>query len=310
MLQRSTDRRWVGQGRLARDEGRSLSAESDILREILNGLRRNLRLIAVTAVVGTAIAVAVALTITPLYRGTATVIVDPRTTKILEDSEVVGRAGTESGAIESEVEMMKSAALTRKVAERLGLQNDEEFAAPGLLGSIKALVLAPIRALLGRSGEADPLVGVTNALARRTESRRRGLTYVIELTAWSRNAEKAALIANTFVELYLEEQLAAKAAATRRANQWLTARVEEMRGRVAESERALEEYRAQASLFDPGGESLSDQQIARLSEQLIDARAKAAQALAKYEQLKQITPEKLRSAAASTGTSCPRRSTR
>ncbi len=57
--------------------------------------------------------------------------------------------------------------------------------------------------------------------------------------------------------------------------------------------------KAEQSLFDPGGENLSNRQIQTLNEQLVDARAKAAAARSKYELLKQVTPERLRSAAAS-----------
>ncbi len=52
-------------------------------------------------------------------------------------------------------------------------------------------------------------------------------------------------------------------------------------------------------MFDPGGQSLSDRQISQLNEQLVTARARAAEARAKYEQLQKITPSKLLSAAAS-----------
>ena len=74
--------------------------------------------------------------------------------------------------------------------------------------------------------------------------------------------------------------------------------VDELRKRVDKADRALEQYKAEAGLFDPAGENLSDRQIAALNDQLVDARAKAAGAKAKYEQLKQITPDKVRTAAA------------
>ena len=66
-----------------------------------------------------------------------------------------------------------------------------------------------------------------------------------------------------------------------------------MRGRVTASERAYEQYKAESGLLDPGGENLSNRQIAKLNEELVTARARAAEARAKFEQLKQITPDKL-----------------
>lgn len=286
--------------RVLRAQPRSREAETDAVIEIVRCLRRNVRLIIATTVIGTAIAVAAVLSITPQYRATVAVLVDSRQTKLLQDAEVVGRPSTDNAGIESEVELLQSDALTRQVADKMNLQSDDELGAPdGFVARLKSLVLLPVRMAFGSREVADPLAAVTDRLRSAIAARRRGLTYVIELNAWSREAGKAANIANTFAELYLSDQIAAKADATKRASQWLNERVEEMRGRLAASEKALEAYKAEAGLFDPGGENLSDRQIGQLNDQLVDARAKAAAAFAKYEQLKQVTPERLRSAAAS-----------
>jgi succinoglycan biosynthesis transport protein ExoP len=271
-----------------------------IFRDLLACLKRNLRFIAATTILGTLVTLAIVFSITPKYQSSILVLVDPRQTKILQDAEVVGRTTTDNGAIESEVEMIQSKAITRKVVERLKLNEDAEFSGPsGLVGTLKATLLAPLRNLFGGSGDADPLGHVIEALEKSTSAKRRGLTYVIELNAWSENAKKSALIANTFADVYVAEQIAAKTNATTKASQWLGERVEEMRGRVTASDEALEKYKAEQSLFDPGGENLSNRQIQTLNEQLVDARGKAAAARSKYELLRQITPERLRSAAAS-----------
>jgi succinoglycan biosynthesis transport protein ExoP len=274
--------------------------DAEIFRDLLACMKRNLRFIAATTILGTLVTLAVVFSITPKYQSSILVLVDPRQTKILQDSEVVGRTTTDNGAIESEVEMIQSKAIVRKVVERLKLQEDPEFSGPsGLFGTLKAVLIAPIRNLFGDTTSADPLGHVVEALEKATSAKRRGLTYVIELNAWSENAKKSALIANTFAEVYVNEQVAVKANATTKANQWLNERVEEMRSRVSASDVALEKYKAEQSLFDPGGENLSNRQIQTLNEQLVDARAKAAAARSKYEILKQVTPERLRSAAAS-----------
>jgi exopolysaccharide transport family protein len=301
MLQRSIEHYpTVGRPSVMRAPPRSREVETDAILDILRCLRRNAKLIIATTIIGTSIAVAAILSITPQYRATVAVLVDPRQTKLLEDAQVVGRPGTDNGAIESEVELLQSDALTREVAEKLNLRSDDEFGAPdGFVARLKSVVLLPVRMIFGSGASGDPLAGVTDRLQKATSARRRGLTYVIELNAWSREADKSAKIANTFAELYLADQIAAKADATKRASEWLNGRVEEMRGRLTASEKALEAYKAEAGLFDPGGENLSDRQIGQLTDQLVDARAKAAAARSKYDQLKQITPERLRSAAAS-----------
>ncbi len=282
-------------------EERPRAPEGEAVTAILRSLRRHVRLIAATALVGTVVAIGAAFTITSQYKAEVTVLVDPRKTQLLKDRDVLGTPGpgTDNAVVESEAEMLKSAALARRVVERLNLANDEEFARPGLLGQIKGIVLAPVRALFSDAAEKDPLAPVTEALQKKVEAKRRGLTYVVELAVWSRDSAKAARIANTFAELYLVDQVANKGHAAEQANKWLAERVDDLRKRVTASERAYEQYKAESGLFDPGGENLSNRQVAKLNEELVTARARAAEAKAKFEQLKQITPDKLESAAAS-----------
>ncbi|MGE0060762.1 MAG: GumC family protein [Xanthobacteraceae bacterium] len=278
-------------------------AEADALMSMLRSVRRNLKMIAVVTVAGTVIAAAVVLGLTPKYRATVTVLVDSRQTKILQDAEVVGRPGTDNGAIESEVELLKSDRVMREVAQRLDLKNDPEFSGGnGILSLVKTAVVVPLRALFGNDGEdaeTDELAGIVARLDKETDAKRRGLTYVIELNAWSQDPAKAARIANMFATVYLDNQLAAKADATQRASSWLASRSSEQKEKLEQSERALEAYKAKNGLFNPGGENLSDRQVSQLNDQLVDARARAAEARAKYERLRQVTPERLRSAAAS-----------
>jgi len=277
-------------------------AEADALMSMLRTVRRSLKMIAVVTIAGTIIAAAVVFGLTPKYLATVTVLVDSRQTKILQDAEVVGRPGTDNGAIESEVELLKSDRVMREVAQRLDLKNDPEFnGGNGILSILKTAIVVPLRALFGRGeeGDKDELAGIVARLDKETDAKRRGLTYVIELNAWSEVPAKAARIANTFAAVYLDNQLAAKSDATERASTWLASRSSEQKAKLEQSERVLEDYKAKNGLFNPGGENLSDRQVSQLNDQLVDARARAAEAQAKYERLRQVTPERLRLAAAS-----------
>ena len=55
------------------------------------------------------------------------------------------------------------------------------------------------------------------------------------------------------------------------------------------SERAVETFKAENNIVASKGTTLNDQQIAKLSEQLILARAETAQARAKYKQVLAVT---------------------
>jgi exopolysaccharide transport family protein len=301
MLQRSIERRpnrpaYAAPRVQARAQG---EMDGDAVAGLFRSLRRNLRLIMLTALVGTFIAAAAVFSMTPLYKATTLILVDPRQTKILQDAEVVGRPGTDSGVIDSEAEMVTSPAVLRGVAKRLELQKDDEFAGiDGIISTIKFYLIAPIKRLFSSKKASDPYGAIVDKLEKYSDAKRRALSYVIELSAWSQDAGKSMKLANTIAEQYLDQQVASKEKVTERATHWLKGRVEELRKRVDKADRALEQYKAEAGLFDPAGENLSDRQIAALNDQLVDARAKAAAARAKYEQLKQIAPDKVRTAAA------------
>jgi capsular exopolysaccharide synthesis family protein len=239
--------------------------------------------------------------ITPQYSAVATVLVDSRKMQILKDQEVVGPAGTENSAIESEAEMLKSPALLRRVAEHLHLDRDEEFVeASGLVKTLRWLLSAPLRGLFGREEvPSDPMTPIVEALKTKVGAKRRNTTYVIELSAWSKRPDKAAVLANKIAEFYLIDQIAAKSAAADHATKWLNEEVNALRGRVTASESAYERYKADAGMFATNGDNLNDKQVAQLNEQLVMARARSAEAMAKYQQLQALNGDRLRSAAAS-----------
>jgi capsular exopolysaccharide synthesis family protein len=243
--------------------------------------------------------------LTPQYMATATLLVDSRKTQILnKDTEVIGRPGTENGAIESEAEMVASPSVLRQAVEQLHLDQDKEFtgAQSGLVGWLKWLLVAPLKSVFGGSGQAengDRFDTAVETLQARVQAKRRNLTYVIDLNVWSPSAGKAADLANKIAELYLADQVGGKNDATRKATGWLNDELEQMRARLIASENAYEKYKAEAGLFNTNGQNLADRNISQLNEQLVMARAQAAEAEAKYEQLQAVNADKVRSATAS-----------
>ncbi|MGB0084924.1 MAG: AAA family ATPase [Rhodomicrobiaceae bacterium] len=281
-----------------------IDAEREALSAIVSGLRRHARLIALTTLIGSStIAGIVSLALTPQYRAVATVLIDSRKTQILKDQEVIGGPGTDNGAIDSEAEMMKSPTILHEVAEYFHLDTDQEFTgSSGLLGWVKGILNAPFTAVFGDAdtrAPTDQFALAADALERKVNAARRNLTYVIDLSVWSESAPKAAKLANKIAEVYLADQVLAKDNTVRQATSWLNEEVERTRARLVAAENAYESYKAEAGLFDPGGENLADRQIAQLNHQLVMARAAAAVAHAKYQQLRELNVDKLTSAAAS-----------
>ena len=279
------------------------SADSETLLGILRSLRRNLKLIILCTLIGATVATAVAFSLTPQYKASVSIFIDPRRAQLLKERDLLSAPGpgTDTGLVESAAAMMKSPVLMRRVAEQLDLQNDRELSEVGVIGMVKRILLMPLRLLSGSSpsGTRDPLAAAASALAGKVDAKRRNLTYIIDLTVWSRDAAKAARIADAVAAAYLAEQASARSEVASSASKWLDEEAERLRARVTASENAYEKYKAESGLFAAGGEALSDRQLGQLNDQLVMARAKTAEAKAKFEQLKGVTPDTLQGAAAS-----------
>jgi polysaccharide biosynthesis transport protein len=252
-------------------------------------VRRRARLIGTVVallLVGTAAAL---LVIPPRYSATATIIVDPRQPRVTASESVLSGIGSDAAAVESQVDLITSSALAKRVVERLNLADDPEFSAVSTVQRVATGALS----LFGINPPGDEETRFNWVLRRFQENldaRRRGLTYVIEITFTSTAPAKAAKIANVIAETYRDDQSSAKFDATMKASAWLKDRIEEMRARVRDSENAVASYRAENNIVDTAeGIKLIQRQVETLNQQLILARASAAEARARLDQLQQIS---------------------
>jgi succinoglycan biosynthesis transport protein ExoP len=95
-------------------------------------------------------------------------------------------------------------------------------------------------------------------------------------------------VANTYAELYLEQQLETKFDATRRASNWLNAHLDELRDKVRESAAAVQTFRDQHQLTQTKGSTVTSQQLTELNSQMILAAADRAQKEASLRQIQEM----------------------
>ena len=121
--------------------------------------------------------------------------------------------------------------------------------------------------------------------------KRLGLTYVIQISFRSYDAEHAAQIANAVADAYIVDQLEAKYQATRRASVWLQDRIKELRDQVSTAERAVVEFKTKNNIVSTGGTDkrlVGEQQVAELNSQLVIARAHTAEARARLDRINSV----------------------
>lgn len=111
---------------------------------------------------------------------------------------------------------------------------------------------------------------------------------VISVRYTSVDPQFAAVAANTTARLYIQSQRTEKKNVTDEASDWLRTRVDEVREKLLESQQQLHEFRRQGGLSESSGPSLPAQRLSQLNSQLVDARARLAEARARYKQVQQL----------------------
>lgn len=270
------------------------------IRGILRVLSRRRFPIVATATAILVLSILIAFQLTPRYTADAVLMLDVRKNQVVDLQSVMSGLPPESAAIRSEVDVLLSRSIAAQVAQRLELAADPEFnpdliADRGLLDGIDPSGwLAALRG--GTPPAPDPQaaaegkrIALVNAVGRGFKVTNDGRSYSLRISYTSLDPRKAALIANTFAEVYLNDQLEAKFEATRRANDWLSTRLAELQAQVREAESRIQIFREQNNLIQAQGTTISAQQLSELNSQLIIARTERSQAEARLRSARRAT---------------------
>ncbi|MBG0811720.1 polysaccharide biosynthesis tyrosine autokinase [Methylosinus sp. H3A] len=268
----------------------------------VNFVWRQWKLIAgVTALFLLVAAVEIART-TPLYTASAQLLLDPHKEKAGGQDAIMTDAALDLPTIESQIAIIKSSALLRRVVDKERLVDDPEFGGArirggGLFDRLRGLLSrdAPPPATPGRRAPKSPPEGAAEAIASVEMVKlaiavaRAGQAYVINVSFTSSDPEKAARLANAVADAYVVDKLDARFEAAKRASAWLSDRLVELRQQLRESEEAVARFRAENSLSgSTPGATLNQDQLAQLNGRLVQARAETAEKKARLEMLQKI----------------------
>jgi exopolysaccharide transport family protein len=257
------------------------------------------------------VALPVIKSLTPIYTAATDILIDTVEPNITEIKAVITDQTTDKAALLSEIEVIRSRGLAEKVVDQLQLDQDPEFnpalQVPSPLDQLRASIGAvltnhlpdSVLSALGYDPQAENQ-GPEQSLARQRDATVdnflenlivlvKGESRAITIAFDSDSAQKSALVANTIADAYILDKLDVKYEATRRANQWLASKLEDMRKKVAQSEGAVEAYRRDAGLLQgQEGSLLVSQQVSDLNAQLIIARTERAAAEARLTQVRRM----------------------
>ncbi len=247
-----------------------------------------------SALVGGIVAAIVLLGADPTYRARAQVFLDDRDNSVIEIENVVGETIFGDRMILSETVVLKSRAVLTEVARRLDLARYPEFNPALRTAGPVTRAKRWLRALVSSDDDAgdtsprEPEAIAAAALADHVKITQLGLSYVIAIDVTSASASRAAAIANTLAQTYLDQQVADKVRAGESAVAWLGERVSDLRDQAIEAETAVSSLRANLrGAWQQSPDSIQ-RQLDELSTLLVRAQGEQTEAEARASRFEQL----------------------
>ena len=189
--------------------------------------------------------------------------------------------------VASQVSVLQSDDMARRVVKSLNLATDSEFGAskkkPGALKKILiALGFVPDTSMMPPEDLAvDKLVKQTTVYPVPESD-------VIAIRFSAGDPDAAAKVANAIAETFVLSTRESQSGPNTRARDWLASQIAMLRDKVSKSEAAAEKYRAEAGLFVGQTTTLGQQQISELNSQITLAEAAASEAEAKAQDIRSM----------------------
>ncbi|WP_051215977.1 GumC family protein [Ferrimonas futtsuensis] len=251
----------------------------------------------------TAIAVAVLLNVEPMYKAKSRLLIESEQAKAVSIEDVYGLDSSRQEYLQTQFEIIKSRQLAERVIDRLELVRHPEFIIPErpawqekVLSYVPTapnqdpmevvrewFAWLPIDLTPEPVDEAKKLatrkVLLLNEFSQRLSVSPVPQTQLVDIGFFAHSPQLAAMVSNTMGEVYIENHLEAKLAVTRKASEWLSARLDELLVGLRRSEEKLQTFREKEGLLAlDGSVGTASKEINELTEQLAIARQRREEA--------------------------------
>ena len=221
---------------------------------------------------------------TPIYEASSVTMVRNQAETVIDLPSVLAQLGTDDVALKSEIEVIRSRILIGKVVDMLDLTSDPEFngalrepsAFSQLISSIKGLLPTSSKPTAGRVDPGRTRERVVSALLAHFTANVVPGTTTFRITVQSEDPEKAALIADTIAEQYVQRQIDVKRGATVDAIDWLSDRVAELKVALQNSENAVKQFKTDTPLTTPEVLSGLERQLKSIRDRIGETRQRVA----------------------------------
>ena len=274
------------------DSQRPLPAEPGLGESITAAfglIRRQFLVIIFFALIGTMCGIIYLRITPPIYTAQAEILFDRGNRPVVQQESILADAPFDSSFFESQIKFLQSERIALLVIKKLDLMKDPEFVGSGggLVGSIANYFSRFFRPEFPKS-ESELEQQAVGVFLLKIEAKRIGVTFFIEISFRSNNPNRAAQIANAVADAYIADQMESKHETTRRANEWLRGRLEDLRRQASADEQAVNSYKTDNKIVNAGGTLIGDQALTELNSALVSARAKTSEALARLDRIEAV----------------------
>ena len=219
----------------------------------------------------------------PVYRATARVLIDRHAPAVLKFRDVADASpnwvGESEEFLHTQLEVLRSRVLARRVVEELDLLQDPEWGGPRPAEAVR-------RARSARPGESGLMEGAINGVLGRLRVAPVKKSRVVNVSVEAFRPDLAARLANAVAEAYIANNVEAAARANREGGEWLGGQIEAQRQKVEAAERALRQMkeRGNASGADERRVVLQ-QRLTQLGAALTTLRTQRLEAESAYREM-------------------------
>lgn len=246
----------------------------------------------------------VVLSITPIYRAVATLLIEQKAAKVVSIEQVYGLEGTGNEYLQTQFELLRSRSLAERVVRQLKLTTHPEFDPrqqpeplidiKGIFAGLSLAKALPVTLPEDLEEGVDPTEAeifdqVTRAFMERINVEPQGKTQMVKVEVQMADAGMAAQAANALAKGFIESQLEASMEMSMTATNWMNSRLGELRGKLKEAEDRLQAYREQENLVDVQGvATVTANELSLTGDRMIDARRQRAEAESQYRQVQSM----------------------
>jgi capsular exopolysaccharide synthesis family protein len=234
------------------------------------------------AILVTVLSIFVVLSMTPIYNAKSTLLIEATQAKAIKIDEVYGFNSSQQEYYLTQFEILKSRSIAERVFNELDLINHPIFnQPPSWLSELKSQLNFIPQEVIGDSLASQDILKhqLIDSFSEQVTILPIRNTQLVNIVYESSDPLLAAQVANAVGDIYILSQLEAKLGMTQKVNTWLGGRLEDLRIKLDESEKRLEQFKLINGLIDVEGVTALDaKELERLSDEITVARSRKAQA--------------------------------